>query len=155
MDNGQNYNDRKEEVMEMQMEHDSLPKLSITFVGVAREKRERSAAKFDDAAVPKYLWLEHLFNNAVWNWNSEKKEQILNLVDWLRMHMLRRWKRNVFRSFIRTFYQSNPKLNSSATTVEPILGSVGTFSWTTEGFWEAGLFIGIGGCAAGAQLVSS
>jgi hypothetical protein len=47
--------------------------------------------------------------------------------------MLWRWKRNVFRSFIQSFYQSNPKLNSLATTVEPIPGSVSTFSWTTEG----------------------
>jgi hypothetical protein len=57
MDNNQNYNDREEEVMEMQVEHDSPPKLSSTFVGAAQGKREHSA-KSDDAAVPKYLWLE-------------------------------------------------------------------------------------------------
>jgi hypothetical protein len=35
---------------------------------IAREKRERKATKADDAAVPEYLWEEHLLNDCPTPW---------------------------------------------------------------------------------------
>jgi hypothetical protein len=74
--------------------------LGLDLDSLAREKRERSAAKADDAAVPEYLWLEHLFDDSTWEWDVDMRAPLLCLVDWFRMHMLRHWRRNVFRSFI-------------------------------------------------------
>jgi hypothetical protein len=63
-----------------------------------RKKRERSAAKSDDAEVPEYLWFEHMFDDESWHWDSTMKRQIEKMSEWFRCHMLRRWKRNILRS---------------------------------------------------------
>ena len=49
---------------------------------IAREKRERSVVKVDDADVPEYLWMEHLFNDGSRVWTDDKKRQLSLLVDW-------------------------------------------------------------------------
>jgi hypothetical protein len=77
---------------------------------VAREKRERSAAKADDAEVPEYLWMEHLFEDGSWDWDPGMREQVRKMAEWFRTVMLRRWKRNVMRSFILSLHRNCPQL---------------------------------------------
>jgi hypothetical protein len=72
---------------------------------LAREKRERSAAKANDAEVPEYLWMEHLFDDTSWDWGPETREQVMKMTEWFRTGMLWRWKRNVLRSFLQSLHQ--------------------------------------------------
>jgi hypothetical protein len=54
----------------------------LTLVTIAQEIRERSAAKADNAEVPEYLWLEHMFEDGIWDWDSTSKEKIKSLLTW-------------------------------------------------------------------------
>jgi hypothetical protein len=61
-----------------QLPEDGLP---IDLEEVTREARERKATKSDDAEVPEYLWLEHLFDDAptalgLDRWSQTKKEAL-------------------------------------------------------------------------------
>jgi hypothetical protein len=110
---------------------------------LAREKRERSAAKSDDAEVPEYLWMEHLFDDGSWNWCPETREQVTRMTDWFRSCMLRRWKRNVLRSFLQSLHQKFhfEKPNTDVIFEIPALGSdprptsslLPTYVWSSEG----------------------
>jgi hypothetical protein len=110
--------DVMQEAMEKEDNEKSLSNCDATidFLGIAREKRERSAAKADDAAVPEYLWLEHLFDDAPWEWDSGTKDQIIKMINWFRSTMLRRWKRNVFLSFEQSLRQQHPQLLTALET---------------------------------------
>jgi hypothetical protein len=77
---------------------------------LAREKWERSAAKADDAEVPEYLWMEHLFDDASWNWGPETREQVMKMMEWFRTGMLQPWKQNVLCLFLQSLHQKFPQL---------------------------------------------
>jgi hypothetical protein len=66
-----------------------------------RDTRERNATKADNAAVPEYLWEEHLLEGvSEQEWDATKLVKIRKLSSWLRSNMLNRWKRNVTASYI-------------------------------------------------------
>ena len=66
-------------------------KVRAEFEDVAREKRERFAAKADDAEVPEYLWLEHLFEDASEPWDQSQREGMIRAAPLLRKVMLSWW----------------------------------------------------------------
>jgi hypothetical protein len=125
-------NDEVDDVAE-KGEVDDVTHSTVDFLGIAREKRERSAAKADDAAVPEYLWVEHLFDDSSWGWDAGAREQIIKMIDWFRSIMLRRWKRNVFRSFGKHLVQRHPQLESAADTVIEIReGTSSSYIWSSK-----------------------
>jgi hypothetical protein len=68
---------------------------------VSRENRERKAVKSDDAAVPKYLWEEHLTSGSrVKEWNDQVMHDLINVLRWLRKRMLAWWKQKVESSYV-------------------------------------------------------
>ena len=109
-----------------------------------REKREKKATKEDDAEVPEYLWLEHLFDDDEKIWSEEAQSQLKRTAGWFRTRMLIRWKRNVFRTFGTFLKQKYPRLAEddalfpkyalraiSQATVESS-GTPPTYAWETE-----------------------
>jgi hypothetical protein len=69
---------------------------------IARDKQEQKACKADDAAVPEYLWEEHLLNGLKeQQWDNTKLQKVRRLSKWLRSKMLCWWKRNVTFSYIK------------------------------------------------------
>jgi hypothetical protein len=80
-----------------QLPEDGLP---IDLEEVTREAREWKATKSDDAEVPEYLWLEHLFDDAPMalgldRWSKTKKEALPKVLSKLRLLSLIRWRRSV------------------------------------------------------------
>jgi hypothetical protein len=68
---------------------------------ISREHRDRKAVKSDDAAVPEYLWEEHLLEGLEdQEWDDTKLVKIRRVSEWLRSKMFRWWTRNVTRSYV-------------------------------------------------------
>jgi hypothetical protein len=86
-------------------------------VTLAQEKREQAAAKSDNVAFPEYLWWEHLLEDGLWVWSSSSKTQLMQMVDWFRTHMLRRWKRTVFQSFCQNLHRLYPEFEVTASVL--------------------------------------
>ncbi len=61
---------------------------------IARENRDRKAVKSDDAAVPEYLWEDHLLEGLKEReWDDIKLAKVRRVATWLRSKMLQWWKR--------------------------------------------------------------
>jgi hypothetical protein len=69
---------------------------------IDRVNQERKAVKLDDAAIPEYLWEEHLLEgipHQPWS-DEEDMKKVRLLTGWLRRKMLAWWKRNVTISYV-------------------------------------------------------
>lgn len=111
-------------------------KASATLGEIAREKRERSAAKADDAEVPEYLWMEHLFADGDRVWSPESKQRMMGAAWIFRKRMLTWWKCRVRRSlesFLKSRYPGLLRLNKdvSQPCIDWSLSGAGdrTYSW--------------------------
>jgi hypothetical protein len=120
-------------------------------VAMAREKRERLAAKSDKAEVPVFRstfgWNPHLRDDRSWGWPLEFQDQLATVVRPFRVHMLRQWKRNMFRSFVENLYHMFPDVAPAVSaTVDSMVASVfsvtepsnhcpvlPTYLWRTDG----------------------
>jgi hypothetical protein len=107
---------------------------------VSRQQQERKAVKADDAAVPEYLWEEHLMTGSEVNdWNSKSIDNLRRVSSWLREHMLRWWKRRVVSSYV-SWMKSKYEIEDG-TADPPIVsyqsGNIsykhGLYSWTKDG----------------------
>ena len=99
------------------------------------------AAKADDAEVPEYLWMEHLFDDSPRAWQEQDKVALLGIADRLRNHMLRWWKRRICKSFLlwlRCRYPSLEKVIGDAET-GVVFNSQGVYEWESSG--QDGLLI--------------
>jgi hypothetical protein len=68
---------------------------------VSRQTRERKAVKSDDAAVPEYLWEDHLKTGSkVDVWDEKAMHDLRIVSSWLRDRMLCWWKRKVTSSYV-------------------------------------------------------
>jgi hypothetical protein len=108
---------------------------------VARENRDRKAVKSDDAAVPEYLWEEHLLEGLKEReWDEIKLVKVRRVATWLRSKMLRWWKRKATTSYIH-WQKDKYTLPDVEDKVEWISRNEGcefewsneSFSWTQEG----------------------
>jgi hypothetical protein len=104
---------------------------------LAREKRERLATKADDAEVPEYLWLEHLFEDGSRkDWTIEERTQIQEIhVPLFRKRMLSRWKVNVRKSFGQFLAIKYPKLaalESASCKMVQFQGLEWKYAWTGD-----------------------
>jgi hypothetical protein len=70
--------------------------------------RERKATKSDDAAVPEYLWLEHLVEDGPSEWLAKQQEGLPAAMDLLRVRMLCWWKKCLTRSFWKWMKKVHP-----------------------------------------------
>jgi hypothetical protein len=124
--------------------------LLSNLVTPARGKREQSAAKSNNASVPEYQWWAHLLEDGLGVWSNFSKTQLLKKVDWFRTHMLRRWKRNVFRSFCWNLHQLNPEFEVMTSILKKLVGDRSplssdamlpdVYSWSEEGLGEKTMF---------------
>jgi hypothetical protein len=68
---------------------------------IARQQRERKAVKSDDAAVPEYLWTDHLAaGSSVTEWDAKAMDDLRRVSSWLRERMLCWWKRKVVSLYV-------------------------------------------------------
>jgi hypothetical protein len=102
-----------------------------------REKRERIAAKADDAEVPEYLWLEHMMDDGPFNWSNEQEQAVMSMIAWFRKRMLRWWKNKVRTSFEKYLEEKYPQLKNDSEMeiglVELTPGETGRYGW--KGGW--------------------
>jgi hypothetical protein len=89
----------KKEALEVGTEEEMVDKL---LEDVSRQQRERKAVKADDAAVPEYLWEEHLREGSgMSEWDKKAVHDLRTVSSWLRERMLCWWKRKVVSSYVK------------------------------------------------------
>jgi hypothetical protein len=102
-----------------------------------REKRERIAAKADDAEVPEYLWLEHMMDDSPFYWSNEQEQAVTSMIAWFRKRMLRWWKNKVRTSFEKYLEEKYPQLKNDSEMeigfVELTPSETGLYGW--KGGW--------------------
>jgi hypothetical protein len=92
---------------------------------IARDLRERKAVKSDDAAIPEYLWEEHLTADDVRVWTPSDRVGLPRAMDLLRARMLRWWKKRVTTSYLVWLKEEHPRLRRKGASV--IEGGVDAF----------------------------
>jgi hypothetical protein len=101
---------------------------------IAWDKSKRKACKADDAAVPEYLWEEHLLNGLEKrDWDDANLQKLRRLSQWLRSKMLQWWKRNVTISYIK-WAAAKYELMDTTTPIKWVTWNGNGYEWTgTEG----------------------
>jgi hypothetical protein len=95
---------------------DSLKTVALD--DVAWTKREQKAAKADGAAVPEYLWLEHLMDDGPTPWLMASRKTLPKPMTTARKYLIRRWKvrlRHAFWNWIESKYHLRVKGNREET----------------------------------------
>jgi hypothetical protein len=82
-------------------ESNIIPLDSLLEDGVSRQHRERKAVKSNAAAVPEYLWEEHLTSGSkVQDWNDQAIHNLRVVSSWLRERMMGWWKWKVVMPYV-------------------------------------------------------
>jgi hypothetical protein len=103
----------------------------------SRQNREHKAVKSNGAAVPEYLWTEHLIaGSKVRDWDARTMNDLKTVSSWLREKMLGWWKRKVLTPYVcwvKAKY--NIKEPSAEAIVKVDLGGKGKnwYDWSRDG----------------------
>jgi hypothetical protein len=125
-DKGTKYNDGARAELRLGLENTYNEALE----DIARDKREQKVCKADDAAVPEYLWEEHLLNGLEeQQWDESRLKKIRVLSNWLRSKMLRWWKRNVTVSYVK-WAAEKYELKDTTFPIDWVGWSGACYSWT-------------------------
>jgi hypothetical protein len=97
---------------------------------------ERKATKSDDAAVPEYLWEEHLLRDGPtpWTISEADRPKLRSAMNLLRGRMLRWWKKGITTSFLVWTHDRYKGLRAmSSSALSWVQRQYATFSWTDSG----------------------
>ena len=108
------------------------PEVDLELQDEEREKRERFAAKADDAEVPEYLWFEHLFEDGPCQWEESRRTKLIKVAPFLRQAMLNWWRRKVRRSFEAFLESTYPDLKAlnAIPSARMVRNLEGIYAWS-------------------------
>ena len=120
------------------MEDPVVSDLAEDLEWITREQRERSAVKSDNAAVPEYLWFEHLFETSEKEWTVEKRSNLITLAPTLQGLMKQRWTSHVRKTFNVFLLEKYPKFAQVAKEIADPIAQRNKISMEGEWKWAQG-----------------